>query len=99
MPPDDSNPTSNIPKKEREELLSFKYILGDLGIGILAAVARGAHSKESIVMLSGVPIACIVGRMPVLLNLKLIVDVNPGMNEYHITKRGHQFLKCINESV
>lgn len=95
MSPSDETSIQNTAKKEREELISFKYILGDMGIAILVAIANGARTKDSILMLSGTPLACISGRMPVLLNLKLVVNLSP--EEFIITKRGMQFLKCINE--
>ena len=82
---------------ENSELHSYKYILGDLGISIITSIARGAHNKDSIMMLSGVPMSCVVGRMPVLLNLKLVHQFNE--NEFHITKRGLNFLKVINETI
>ena len=79
------------------ELISYKYLLGDFGIQILASIARGASNCDSIVMLSGVPVACVTGRIPVLKNLKLI-DVS--LTEiYSITEKGLKFLKCINEIV
>jgi hypothetical protein len=95
-PPNDDSPEDPA-QKEREELLSYKYILGDLGIAILTAVARGAHAKDSIFMLSGVPMSCVLGRMPVLQNLKLVIIL--GDDEIHISKRGLEFLKCINECI
>ena len=91
-----TSPTE-LSTKKREELLSYKYILGDLGIAILTAIARGAHAKDSIMMMSGVPMSCVIGRMPVLQNLKLIVVIN--QEEIHIAKRGLIFLKCINEHI
>ena len=92
-----SNQYDEVSTKEYEELSSYKFLLGDFGISILAAIARGARTHDSIMMLSGVPLACVTGRMPVLLNLKLIIQI--GQNEYAISKKGIAFLKCINESV
>ena len=94
MPPSDETSVQNA-KKEREELISYKYILGDMGISILMAIANGARTKDAILMLSGTPLACIAGRMPVLENLKLVLCITP--EEFVITKRGIQFLKCMNE--
>lgn len=92
-----SKEDGNFELKDLEELRSYKYLLGDFGIAMLLAVARGARNGESIMMLSGVPSACITGRMPVLLNLKLIEEnVN---HEYFITRNGKEFLKCVNEIV
>ena len=78
---------------EKEELQSYKYLLGDFGIAIAAAIIRGARTEESIMMLSGVPPACVKGRLPVLINLKLISKV--GINEYAPTTKGLAFLKCV----
>jgi len=103
MATNDKSCISNEPHKKDEvvvdtaELNSYKYILGDLGIAILTAIARGAHAKDSIMMLSGVPMSCVNGRMPVLLNLKLVNMFNE--NEIHISKRGILFLKVINETI
>jgi len=80
-----------------EELKSYKYLLGDFGVLMLVAIARGAGDNESIQMLSGVPHACITGRLPVLLNLALI-ETNSSCH-YHITAKGRNFLSCINEFV
>jgi hypothetical protein len=89
--------SSDINMVEREELLSYKYLLGDMGIAILTAIARGARTKDAIMMLSGVPLACINGRMPVLSNLKLMLK--NGLEEFVITQRGISFLRCINECI
>jgi hypothetical protein len=98
MPSDiESKIEIELSQKEREELVSYKFLLGEMGIAILTAIARGAHAKDAIMMLSGVPLACVVGRMPVLLNLKLVIQL--GIEEVRISKRGLQFLKCINECI
>jgi hypothetical protein len=81
--------------KELEELKSYKYLLGDFGVAMLVAVARGAENRESIQMLSGVPHGCITGRMPVLLNLKLLLEEPPDC--FKITAQGREFLACIKE--
>ncbi|MHA1584944.1 MAG: hypothetical protein ACTSVU_05335 [Promethearchaeota archaeon] len=78
-----------------DELKSYRFLLGDFGISMLLAIARGAQSKESIKLLSGVPSACIKGRMPVLLNLKLIRKDEEEL--FFVTAIGTQFLKCIDE--
>jgi hypothetical protein len=80
---------------DQEELISYKYLLGDMGISMLTAIARGARTKDAIMMLSGVPMACVNGRMPVLFNLKLAMKIT--MDEYVITSRGMDFLRSINE--
>ena len=82
---------------ELEELRSYKYLLGDFGVAMLIAVARGAENSESIQMLSGVPHGCITGRMPVLLNLKLLEENSP--DNFKITSHGLEFLKCIKECI
>lgn len=92
---DISEKSHSTSANELEELKSYKYLLGDFGVAMLTAVARGAENAESIKMLSGVPSGCITGRMPVLLNLKLIVQSCP--DSYQITHRGIEFLKCIKE--
>ena len=81
--------------KEIEELKSYKYLLGEFGIAMLTAIYRGAQDGESIMMLSGVPSACISGRMPILLNLELVSCINN--EQYSITPKGKQFLTCINQ--
>lgn len=73
-------------------LVSYKYILGEMGIQILIAISRGANTKVSIRLLSGVPMECINGRIPVLSNLELIYQTQ---GEYYITERGNNFLICI----
>ncbi|WP_457556603.1 hypothetical protein [Candidatus Harpocratesius sp.] len=94
-PADYSDGTSFETHYDVEELRSYKYILGEFGVQMLLAVARGAENKTSIQMLSGVPHACITGRMPVLLNLKLLKQ--EGEDLFKLTSRGHEFLKCIKE--
>lgn len=89
-----TNIKNNLSSKEIEELSSYKYLLGDFGIQIASAIHKGAQNCESIMMLSGVPMACVTGRLPVLLNLKLIDHID---SKYLITERGRDFLQCINE--
>ena len=89
--------TTNKCGKALEELKSYKYLLGEFGIAMLTAIYRGAREKESIMMLSGVPAACISGRMPILLNLELVKCDKS--NLYFITLRGEQFLKCFDPSL
>jgi hypothetical protein len=78
-----------------EELKSYKYLLGDFGISMLIAVERGARNNDAIMMLSGVPPACITGRMPVLLKLNLIQKND--QDEIILTDDGLNFLKVIDE--
>ncbi|MHA1679697.1 MAG: hypothetical protein ACTSUE_01735 [Promethearchaeota archaeon] len=51
---------------------SIKMILGDMGIKILEVLRFGPMDIKSINFLSGVPIACVKGRIPVLKSLNLI---------------------------
>lgn len=97
MPHKSSPPIETETLPDREELVSYKYLLGDMGISILSAIARGARTRDAIMMLSGVPMACVNGRMPVLTNLKLVLKIN--LEEYVVTTRGIAFLRCINECV
>ncbi|MHA1721228.1 MAG: winged helix-turn-helix domain-containing protein [Promethearchaeota archaeon] len=83
-----------LTQKEIEELISYKYLLGDFGIQIASAINKGAQNDDAIIMLSGVPMACVTGRLPVLMNLKLVEARD---SKYYITKKGRNFLKCINE--
>ncbi len=76
-----------------EDLSSYRFLLGDFGIQILAAIAKGAKTENAIMTLSGVPLACVKGRTPVLQNLKLIQILN--INHYEVTKKGIKFLRMI----
>ena len=86
MSKDSHSPDSN------DKLGSYKYILGEMGIQILIAISRGANTKGSIRLLSGVPPECINGRLPVLSSLDLIFQIQ---EEFYITERGNSFLVCI----
>ncbi len=77
------------PPDDTDNLVSYKYILGEMGIQILIAISRGANNKVSIRLLSGVPPECITGRLPVLSDLDLIFQRH---EEYYITERGNKFL-------
>ncbi len=79
----------NTDQQNGENLTSYRYILGEMGIQILIAISRGASTKTTIHLLSGVPSECILGRLPVLSSLKLIFQTQ---DEFHITDRGHSFL-------
>ena len=83
---------SSPPSRNCDNLIHYKYILGEMGIQILIAISRGANTKLSIRLLSGVPPECINGRLPVLSSLDLISQIQ---EEYHLTKRGNDFLVCI----
>ncbi len=78
--------------QSEEDLSGLKYLLGDYGTKILLAIARGAKNENFILMMSGVPKVCIQGRLPVLLNLNLIVKL---ANEYYVTQRGKKYLKIV----
>ena len=53
---------------------SIKMILGDMGVKILQVLRFGAMDVKSIEFLSGVPMACVKGRIPVLKSLNLIKE-------------------------
>ncbi len=89
-----TNINPSLSESEIEELTSFKYLLGDFGIQIASAIYKGAQNDDAIMMLSGVPMACVTGRLPVLINLKLVEITD---SKYIITQKGSNFLKCINE--
>jgi predicted transcriptional regulator len=80
--------------KEIEDLKSTKYLLGDFGTQILLAIGRGARTKDSILMLSGVPGPCISGRLPVLLSLNLIVQIQ---EEYYLSERGKKLINILSD--
>jgi len=67
---------------------NLKYLLGNLGIDILIAVEKGASNFETIEIISGVPKACIKGRMPVLIDLELVKTSPQG---YTLTEIGVEF--------
>lgn len=71
--------------KEEETLDDLKYLLGNMGIEILLAIDRGAKDFETIKLFSGIPLSCIKGRIPVLLDLNLIEKEN---NEYYLKEKG-----------
>ncbi len=77
-------------EKEEESLDDLKYLLGNMGIEILLAIDRGAKDFETIKLFSGVPLSCIKGRIPVLIDLNLIQKKN---NEYSLKEKGRNFKK------
>ena len=85
---------SNLNQQDDENLTSYRYILGEMGIQILIAISRGASTKTSIHLLSGVPSECITGRLPVLSSLKLVYQTQ---EEFHITDRGYSFLVTLEQ--
>jgi predicted transcriptional regulator len=78
--------------KNDNSLEDLKFLLGSMGIDILLAIDRGAKNFETIEILSGVPLACIRGRIPVLIEFGLIVK---NEEEYFITDKGVNFKKVI----
>ena len=61
---------------EEETQEDLKNLLGYMGIEILVAIDNGAKTYETIKLFSGLPISCINGRLPVLLDLGLIKKSN-----------------------
>ena len=80
-----------MPKKE-ETILDLKNLLGYMGIEILVAIYNGAKNFETIKLFSGIPISCINGRIPVLIDLGLIKKNN---DEYFLTEKGIFFRKSL----
>ena len=72
-------------EESKEDL---KNLLGYMGIEILFAIDKGAKNFETIKLFSGLPIECIKGRIPVLLDLKLIKIVK---EEHILTEKGIKF--------
>jgi len=73
-----------------ESLEDLKYLLGNMGIEILIAIDKGAKDFETIKLFSGLPIACIKGRIPVLLDLNLIREND---EQYFLEEKGINFKK------
>jgi len=71
----------------------FKCILGTMGIDILLAIGEGAKDFETIKIFSGLPLICVKGRIPVLLELNLAKKVN---DEYYLTEKGLLLKKKMN---
>jgi predicted transcriptional regulator len=74
--------------REDDSLEDLKYILGNMGIDILISIAKGAKDIETIKLFSGIPISCIKGRLPVLLDLNLIKKKD---DEYFLVDKGINF--------
>ena len=72
-------------KNIEERLDEVKNMLGNMGIDILFAIDNGARDLQTIKIISDLPIACIKGRIPVLLDLGLI-KLDP--EGYILTNRG-----------
>ncbi|UCC18642.1 MAG: hypothetical protein JSV62_11105 [Promethearchaeota archaeon] len=79
--------------KDKETHEDLKHLLGYMGIEILVAIDNGAKNYETIKLFSGLPISCINGRVPVLLDLGLITKNN---DEYLLTEKGILFRKSLN---
>ncbi|MFX1346596.1 MAG: hypothetical protein ACFFAI_15975 [Promethearchaeota archaeon] len=71
-------------EESKEDL---KILLGYMGIEILFAIDKGAKNFETIKLFSGLPISCVRGRIPVLLELNLIKIIK---KEYFLTERGNE---------
>ncbi|NVM43560.1 MAG: hypothetical protein HWN79_01475 [Candidatus Lokiarchaeota archaeon] len=78
--------------KEEESLQDLKYLLGNMGVDIFFAIDKGAKDFETMKIISGLPMACIKGRVPVLLELNLILKNNDG---YFLTNKGLSFKEKI----
>jgi predicted transcriptional regulator len=78
--------------KHESSLEDLKYLLGSMGIDILLAIANGAKNFETIEIFSGVPQACIRGRIPVLIEFELIIKND---DYYLITDKGMTLKKII----
>ena len=66
----------------------LKNLLGYMGIEILFAIDKGAKNYETIKLFSGLPLSCVKGRIPVLLELNLIEIVK---KEHFLTEKGLRF--------
>ena len=73
---------------EKESVQDLKCLLGNMGLDIFYAIDRGAKDFETMKIFSGLPMACIKGRIPVLMELNLIVKNKKG---YFLTEKGLSF--------
>ncbi len=78
--------------KGEESIQELKCLLGNMGVEIFFAIEKGAKDYESMKIFSGLPMACIKGRVPVLLELKL---VKKDVEGYILTEKGLSFKKKI----
>ncbi|MHA1734253.1 MAG: hypothetical protein ACTSU5_20130 [Promethearchaeota archaeon] len=92
MPGNSNAPPSRVDPYGCTNENTIKMILGDYGVQILVAINRGARTREVIPILSGVPAACVHGRLPVLVNMNLVKEVN---DELHLTDKGREFFEKI----
>jgi|LGOV01.1.fsa_nt_gb predicted transcriptional regulator len=74
--------------KVDDSLKDIKYLLGNMGMDIFFAIDNGAKDCETIKIFSGLPMACVKGRLPVLLDLLLVVKNDDG---YFLTNKGLNF--------
>lgn len=74
--------------KEDESVQDLKCLLGNMGMDIFYAIDKGAKDYDTMKIFSGLPMACIKGRVPVLLELKLIEKIDEG---YFLTTKGLSF--------
>lgn len=74
--------------KVDDSLKDIKYLLGNMGMDIFFAIDNGAKDYETIKIFSGLPMACVKGRLPVLLDLLLVVKKDDG---YFLTNKGLNF--------
>lgn len=79
-------------KKGEETTENIKYLLGDMGLEILYAIESGAKDIETIKIFSGISIECIRGRLPVLIDLELVIRKEKGL---FLTDKGIDFKKKI----
>jgi len=78
--------------KGEESVQELKCLLGNMGVEIFFAIEKGAKDYESMKIFSGLPMACIKGRVPVLLELNL---VKKDVEGYILTEKGLSFKKKI----
>ncbi len=71
-----------------DSLKDIKYLLGNMGMDIFFAIDNGAKDYETIKIFSGLPMACVKGRLPVILDLLLVAKNDDG---YFLTNKGLRF--------
>lgn len=74
--------------KVDDSLKDIKYLLGNMGMDIFFAIDNGAKDYETLKIFSGLPMACVKGRLPVLLDLLLVAKNDDG---YFLTNKGLNF--------
>jgi predicted transcriptional regulator len=82
--------------EDNESLEDLKFLLGNMGIDILLAIGEGAKDFETIKIFSGLPLICVKGRIPVLLELNL---ANKDNDEFYLTEKGLRFKKEMNSII